>query len=87
MEISVIDALGIINKLPVRSGSAVLLKFEHPSQKGDVKLELVISNIIGHTIDNKRELYTLVCETKTALSNHTTRVTKKYTGLISDSVS
>ena len=86
VEISVIDALGIINKLPVRSGSAVLLKFEHPSQKGDVKLELVISNIIGHTIDNKRELYTLVCETKTALSNHTTRVTKKYTGLISDSV-
>ncbi len=86
VEISVIDALGIINKLPVRSGSAVLLKFEHPSQEDEVTLELVISNIIGHTIDNKRELYTLVCETKTALSNHTTRVVKKYTGSISNTV-
>ena len=86
VEISVIDALGIINKLPVRSGSAVLLKFEHPSQDGEVTLELVISNIIGHTIDNKRELYTLVCETKAALSNHTTRVVKKYTGSISNTV-
>jgi hypothetical protein len=86
VEISVVDALGIINKLPVRSGSAVLLKYEHPSQDGEVKLELVISNIIGHTIDNKKEIYTLVCETKTALSNETTRVTKKYTGSISDTV-
>jgi len=86
VEISVIDALGIINKLPVRSGSGVLLKYEHPSLDDEVVLELVISNIIGHTIDNKKEIYTLVCETKTALSNETTRVTKKYTGSISDTV-
>ena len=86
VEISVLDALGIINKLPVRSGSGVLLKYEHPSQDGEVELELIISNIIGHTIDNKKEIYTLVCETKAALSNHTTRVVKKYTGLISNTV-
>ncbi len=86
VELSIIDALGIINKLPVRSGSAVLLKYQHPSQDGEVELELIISNIIGHTIDNKKEIYTLVCETKTALSNETTRVTKKYTGSISNTV-
>ena len=86
VEISVLDAFGLINKLPVRSGSALLLKYEHPSQDDQVELELVVSNIIGHTIDNKKEIYTLVCETKTALSNETTRVTKKYTGSISDTV-
>ena len=86
VEISVIDAMGLINKIPIRSGSAVRLKYTHPSQEGEVSLELVVSNIIGHTIDNKRDLYTLVCETKAALSNHTTRVTKKYTGPISNTV-
>ena len=86
VEISVLDAFGIINKLPIRSGSAVRLKYAHPSQREEVTLELVISNIIGHTIDQKREIYMLTCETKTALSNETTRVIKKYKGSISNSV-
>ena len=50
VEISVLDAFGIINKLPIRSGSVVRLKYTHPSQEEEVTLELVISNIIGHTI-------------------------------------
>ena len=86
VEISVVDTTGLIGKLPVRSGSAVRLKYTHPSQEDEVSLELVISNIVGHTIDNKREIYTLVCETKAALSNNTTRVTKKYKGSISETV-
>ena len=86
VEISVIDALGIINKLPIRSGSAVRLRYQHPSQDEEVELELVISNIFGHTIDQKREIYTLTCETTTALSNETTRVIKKYKGSISNTV-
>ena len=85
VDISVIDALGLINKLPVRSGSGVKLKYEHPS--GDpVELDLVITNITGHVIDHKKEIYTLTCEREGALSNHTTRVTQKYTGTIHESV-
>ena len=86
VEISVVDTTGLIGKLPVRSGSAVKLKYSHPSQDDEVSLELVISNIMGHTINNRREIYTLVCETKAALSNNTTRVTKKYKGSISETV-
>ena len=85
VDISVTDALGLINKLPVRSGSGVKLKYEHPS--GDpVELDLVITNITGHVIDHKKEIYTLTCEREGALSNHTTRVTQKYTGAIHESV-
>ena len=86
VDISVVDAMGLINKLPIRSGSGVKLRYEHPSADEEVKLELVITNITGHTIDKKKEIYTLTCEREGLLSNHTTRVTKKYTGLIHDSV-
>jgi len=87
VEISVVDPFGIINQAPVRSGSEVILKLEHPSQEDIVDLKLIVTNIVGHIIDQKREIYTLVCETIGALSNHTTRVTKKYTGSITASVS
>ena len=86
VDISVADAHGIINKLPVRSGSGVKLKYLHPSNDDEIELDLVVTNIIGHTIDNKKEIYTLICEREGALSNHTTRVTKKYTDLIHNSV-
>ena len=87
VEITVVDPFGIINQAPVRSGAEVSLKMEHPSQEDPIELELIVTNIIGHAIDQKREVYTLVCETIGALSNHTTRVTKKYTGSITTSVS
>ena len=87
VEITVVDPFGIINQAPVRSGSEVSLKLEHPSQEDQIELELIVTNIVGHLIDQKREVYTLVCETIGALSNHTTRVTKKYTGSITASVS
>jgi len=87
VEITVVDPFGIINQAPVRSGSEVSLKLEHPSQEDQIELELIVTNIVGHLIDQKREVYTLVCETIGALSNHTTRVFKKYTGSITVSVS
>ena len=87
VEITVVDPFGIINQAPVRSGAEVSLKMEHPSQEDPIELELIVTNIVGHLIDQKREVYTLVCETIGALSNHTTRVTKKYTGSITTSVS
>jgi hypothetical protein len=87
VEISVVDPFGIINQAPVRSGSEVSLKMEHPSQEDPIELKLIVTNIVGHLIDQKREVYTLVCETIGALSNHTTRVFKKYTGSITVSVS
>ena len=86
VDISVLDAMGIINKLPVRSGSGVKIRYEHPSQEGEVELDLVITNITGHTINNKKEIYTLTCERDGALSNHTTRVTKRYDNQIHQSV-
>jgi hypothetical protein len=73
VEISVVDPFGIIN--------------QHPSQEDPIELKLIVTNIVGHLIDQKREVYTLVCETIGALSNHTTRVFKKYTGSITVSVS
>jgi len=87
VEITVVDPFGIINQAPVRSGSEVSLKMEHPSQEDPIDLKLIVTNIVGHLIDQKREIYTLVCETIGALSNHTTRVFKKYTGSITVSVS
>jgi len=87
VEIAIVDPFGIINSAPVRSGSEVLLKLEHPSQDDPIDMKLIVTNIIAHLIDQKREIYTLVCETIGSLSNHTTRVTKKHTGSITASVS
>ncbi len=86
VEISVLDALGLINKLPIRSGSGVRLRYDHPSRDDEVELELVVTNITSHIIDKKREVYTLVCEREGALSNHTTRVVKRYDKKIHESV-
>ena len=59
VEISMLDPFGVINSLPVRSGSSVILKIEHPSQKELLDLTLVITNITGHVLDQKREVYNL----------------------------
>ena len=86
VEITIADPFGIINQAPIRSGSEVDLKMTHPSQDDQIELELIVTNIIGHLIDQKREIYTLVCETIGSLSNHTNRVFEKYTGSITASV-
>ena len=87
MDITISDTNGLINKLPIRSGSVVKIQLTHPSQEDPVQMSLIVTNISGHIIDNKREIYTLTCETKGALSNHTNRVWKKYTGSIAATVS
>ena len=87
VDITIFDTNGLINKLPIRSGSVVKLQLTHPSQEDPFQLSLIVTNISGHIIDNKREIYTLTCETKGALSNHTNRVWKKYTGSIAATVS
>ena len=87
VDITIADTNGLLNKLPIRSGSVVKIQLSHPSQDDPLQLSLIVTNISGHIIDNKREIYTLTCETKGALSNHTNRVWKKYTGSIAATVS
>ena len=86
VDITIADTNGLINKLPIRSGSVVKIHVEHPSQDDPLAMSLIVTNISGHIIDQKREVYTLTCETKGALSNHTNRVWKKYTGSIAATV-
>ncbi len=89
-QILIADTYGFMNEIPIRSGCPVSIEITHPSQKESFKFDekepLIITNITDHIIDNKRELYTLTCETKQAISNHTTRVWTKYTGKISATV-
>ena len=86
VEITFADTFGSLDKFRIRSGSTVRLVVSHPSQEGELTLTLTISNIVGHTKDQKREIYTFVCETIGTFSNHTTRVIKRYDGQISNSV-
>jgi len=86
MDITIADTNGLINKIPIRSGSAVIINLEHPSQDDLIEMKLIVTNISGHIIDQKREIYTLTCETIGALSNHTNRVWTKYKGSIAVSV-
>jgi len=90
MTISIIDAFGRFNKLPVRSGNKVFIEIENDGKVlrfDDDTEPLYISNIIGYTAEAKREGYTLVLETKTAFNNHITRVFEKYKGKLSATVS
>jgi hypothetical protein len=87
--IDIQDTNGFMNKLPIRSGSQVNLTIEHPS--GELKYStltqpLIISNILSNATQSKREIYSLDLVTKGSLSNHTTRVYKKYKGKISTSI-
>ena len=87
VEISIQDTNGLINKIPIRGGNLVRVKLKHPSQEGFVEKELVVTNISNHIIDQKREVFTLTCETLGALSNHTNRCWIKYKGSIAATVS
>ena len=55
VECSMLDPFGLINSIPIRSGASVTISIEHPSQ--DFEMELIVTNIIGHIIDQKREVY------------------------------
>jgi hypothetical protein len=83
------DTNGFMSKLPIRSGSQVNLSIQHPSGEliySSLTEPLIISNILSNAAQSKREAYTLDLVTKGAVSNHTTRVYKKYKGKISSSV-
>ena len=97
VEITCVDTHGFLDKLPIRSGMTVELSINHASrgeEEGtepfsftqDKNNELIIVNISNNIKQNKRELFTLTCVTKTSLSNHTTRVMKRYDNKLSDSV-
>jgi len=87
VEITIQDTNGLINKIPIRGGNLVRIQLKHPSQEGIVEKELVVTNISNHIIDQKREVFTLTCETLGALSNHTNRCWVKYKGSIASTVS
>ena len=84
LEIGVIDVFGRYNKLPVRSGNKMVLEIESNGVVLDQKMN--ISNIMGYTASAKREMYTIICEPQTAFDNHTSRITRKFTGNISDNI-
>jgi len=87
VDISIQDTNGLINKIPIRGGNLVRVKLKHPSQEGFLEKELVVTNISNHILDQKREVFTLTCETLGALSNHTNRCWIKYKGSIAATVS
>jgi len=81
------DTAGFLALIPIRSGSEVQLRIEHPSGEINFLNEpLYISNIIGNNSSSKREFYTLELVTRGAITNHTNRIYKKYKGKISDSI-
>jgi len=84
LEIGVLDVFGRYNKLPVRSGNKMVLEIESNGVVLDQKMN--ISNIMGYTASAKREMYTIICEPQTAFDNHTSRITRKFTGNISDNI-
>ena len=84
LEIGVLDVFGRYNKLPVRSGNKMALEIESNGAILDQKMN--ISNILGYTASAKREMYTIICEPQTAFDNHTSRITRKFTGNISDNI-
>ncbi len=87
VDVTLQDTNGLINKIPIRSGNPVRIRLSHPSQDDILVLELIVTNISNHIIDQKRESYTLTCETIGALSNHTNRVWTKFKGSIAATVS
>tara|TARA_B100000965_G_scaffold75673_1_gene59964 strand:- start:23779 stop:25002 length:1224 start_codon:yes stop_codon:yes gene_type:complete len=84
LEVGIIDVFGRYNKLPVRSGNKVVIEIE--SNGETIKQEMKISNITAYVATAKREMYNIICESQSAFDNHTTRITKKYTGNISDNI-
>jgi len=94
VKITCVDTNGLLDKLPIRTGMSVELAFAHASLEKDEVFEfsqannnnLIIVNIDNTTHAVKRQMFTLTCITPTTLSNHTTRVSNKYTGRISTTV-
>ena len=87
IDITITDVNGLVDSLPIRSGSSIELKIEHPSQSEEFVYKGVISNIVGKTMDQRKEVYTLICKTGGTFSNHTTRVWERFDGNISKTAS
>ena len=94
VKITCVDTNGLLDKLPIRTGMSIELAFRHASLENEKVFEfsqanknnLIIVNIDNTTHAVKRQMFTLTCITPTTLSNHTTRVSNKYTGPISKTV-
>ena len=94
VKITCVDTNGLLDKLPIRTGMSIELAFAHASLEKDEVFEfsqannnnLIIVNIDNTSHAVKRQMFTLTCITPTTLSNHTTRVSNKYTGKISSTV-
>ena len=87
MEVMIVDTTGFKSHIPIVSGIKAKVEIKHPSSDEPWAIDdLYITNISQNSIDNKRELYTLTLETKSSISNHTTRCWTRYEGKISESV-
>ncbi len=84
LQINILDVFGRYNKLPVRSGNKMRIEIE--SSGSTIEQEMRISNITGYIASAKREMYTIIAEPQTSFDNHTTRITRKYTGNVSDNI-
>ena len=81
VNITVLDTFGKKEHVPIRSGSEVQLFIESPS--GDIDFTdypLYISNIVASGSTEKKDVYTLECETIGMFNNNLTRLFQKYNG-------
>lgn len=83
----------LYNGLPLRGGERVALKINPNSETVKSNLDfsvpekyLYVSSITDVVAENSRESFTLNLTSREAITNETTRVTKKFTSKISNSV-
>tara|TARA_R100000231_G_scaffold139532_1_gene121115 strand:+ start:1090 stop:2385 length:1296 start_codon:yes stop_codon:yes gene_type:complete len=78
-EVMIFDTFGWLESFPIRSGSKVYLRIEHPTSNIDFEKEpLYISNIKSAGQTDKKEFFVMQLESKAAFNNHLTRLYKKY---------
>ena len=93
MSVRFIDTDGIVSKLPILGGEYIDCIIEFVTDKGaktfEIKKEhkMVVNRIFGVETESSRQVASLDCITLESLFNETTRVTKKYTGAITTTVS
>tara|TARA_Y100000766_G_C18898188_1_gene602024 strand:- start:604 stop:1899 length:1296 start_codon:yes stop_codon:yes gene_type:complete len=78
-EVMIFDTHGWLESFPIRSGSKVYLRIEHPTVNIDFEQEpLYISNIKTAGQTDKKEFFVMQLESKAAFTNHLRRLYKKY---------
>lgn len=78
-EVMIFDTHGWLESFPIRSGSKVYLRIEHPTLNIDFEQEpLYISNIKTAGQTDKKEFFVMQLESKAAFTNHLRRLYKKY---------